>query len=39
VPCRYIHGPVAVLDKQDLAATARLVEAALRRITPAVLAR
>jgi endoglucanase len=39
VPCRYIHGPASVLDKQDLDRTVRLVSAALRRITPAVLAR
>jgi endoglucanase len=39
VPCRYIHGPVSLLDKQDLAWTVQLVQAALRRITPDVLAR
>ncbi len=39
VPCRYIHSAASVLDKRDLDWTVRLVTAALRRISPAVLAR
>jgi tetrahedral aminopeptidase len=34
VPCRYIHGPAAILNLNDLAATVRLMDATLRRITP-----
>jgi endoglucanase len=34
VPCRYIHGPAAILNLNDLAATVRLMDAALQRITP-----
>ena len=32
IPCRYIHGPAAILNLNDLANTVRLVGAALRRI-------
>lgn len=39
VPCRYIHSPASVLDKQDLNWTVRLVQVALRRLSPALLAR
>ncbi|MCD6289656.1 MAG: M42 family metallopeptidase [Anaerolineae bacterium] len=39
VPCRYIHGPVSLLDKQDMDWTIQLMEAALKRISPDVLAR
>ncbi|MGQ9841542.1 MAG: M42 family metallopeptidase [Anaerolineae bacterium] len=39
VPCRYIHGPAAILNLNDLANTVKLVAAALRRIAPAHLAR
>ncbi|NOZ29563.1 MAG: M42 family metallopeptidase [Chloroflexi bacterium] len=39
VPCRYIHGPASLLDKQDLQWTVQLMEAALRRLSPAVLER
>ncbi len=39
VPCRYIHSPVSVLDKRDLDWTVRLVQAALHRLSPAVLTR
>jgi endoglucanase len=34
VPCRYIHGPAAILNLNDLAATVRLMDATLRRIEP-----
>lgn len=34
VPCRYIHGPAAILNLNDLQNTVRLVAAALRRIEP-----
>ena len=33
-PCRYIHGPAAILNLNDLSASVRLVSAALRRLTP-----
>ena len=33
-PCRYIHGPAAILNLNDLSASVRLVEAALQRLTP-----
>ena len=39
VPCRYIHGPAAILNLSDLQATVRLMDAALRRIAPEHLAR
>ncbi len=39
VPCRYIHGPAAILNLNDLAATVRLMDATLRRLTPDHLAR
>ncbi|MCS7062102.1 MAG: M42 family metallopeptidase [Anaerolineae bacterium] len=32
VPCRYIHGPVAVLDPRDYRNTVRLTELALREL-------
>ncbi len=34
VPCRYIHSPVAALDLRDYRNTVRLMEAALRHLTP-----
>ena len=37
VPCRYIHGPISLLDPQDLAHTATLTRAALQRLTPEIL--
>ncbi|MGE5603767.1 MAG: M42 family metallopeptidase [Nitrososphaerales archaeon] len=39
VPCRYIHGPASILNLNDLEATVRLMDAALRRISPRHLAR
>ena len=38
VPCRYIHSPVSMLSRRDFEQTIDLMEAALRRFTPAVLA-
>ncbi len=37
VPCRYIHGPLALLHLADLESTARLLQALVERITPDVL--
>jgi putative aminopeptidase FrvX len=34
VPCRYIHGPAAILNMNDLHGVVRLVGAVLQRITP-----
>jgi tetrahedral aminopeptidase len=39
VPCRYIHGPAAILNLNDLQGTVQLMDAALRRFTPEYLAR
>ncbi len=39
VPCRYIHGPAAILNLNDLQATVQWMDAALRRISPEHLAR
>lgn len=39
VPCRYIHGPLALLHGDDLMHTARLLRALIERITPDVLSR
>lgn len=39
VPCRYIHGPAAILNLNDLNATVQLMDAVLRRITAQDLAR
>lgn len=39
VPCRYIHGPAAILNLNDLNATVQLMDATLRRITAQNLAR
>jgi endoglucanase len=39
VPCRYIHSPAAILNLNDLQATVRLMDQALRRITSQHLAR
>jgi len=39
VPCRYIHGPAAILNLNDLNATVQLMDATLRRITAQDLAR
>ncbi len=39
VPCRYIHGPAAILNLNDLADMVKLVAAALRRIDAGYLAR
>ena len=33
VPCRYIHSPLALMNRQDLENTLRLVRAALNRLT------
>lgn len=38
VACRYIHSPVSMLSKRDLGQTVDLMEQALRRLTPEVLA-
>lgn len=38
-PCRYIHGPAAILNLNDLQALVRLMEGALRRIGPGDLSR
>ncbi len=38
-PCRYIHGPTAVCRLDDLENVARLLRAALERLTPTVMAR
>lgn len=39
VPCRYIHGPAAIMNLNDLAQTVKLVDAVLRRIEAADLVR
>lgn len=39
VPCRYIHGPLALLNVEDLAHTVRLLQALVERINPDVLPR
>ena len=39
VPCRYIHGPTALCNLDDVRHTVRLMRAALERFTPDVLAR
>ena len=39
VPCRYIHGPAAILNLNDLNATVQLMDATLRRMTAQDLAR
>ncbi len=39
VPCRYIHSPAAILNKQDYRHTIRLLRAALERLDRAALAR
>ncbi|MFN2285355.1 MAG: M42 family metallopeptidase [Anaerolineae bacterium] len=38
VPCRYIHGPRALLRPDDMENTLRLVRAAIARLTPETLA-
>jgi len=38
VACRYIHSPVSMLSKRDLGQTVDLMEQALRRLSPEVLA-
>lgn len=38
VPCRYIHGPVAILNKQDYRNARKLARAALERLNPGILA-
>lgn len=38
VPCRYIHGPISLLDPRDLTHTTALTRAALQRLTPEILA-
>ncbi len=38
-PCRYIHGPAAILNLNDLQALVSLMDGALRRIGPANLSR
>ena len=37
VPCRYIHGPISLLNPEDLEHTVALVRAALERLTPEIL--
>ncbi|MBN2005667.1 MAG: M42 family peptidase [Anaerolineae bacterium] len=37
-PCRYIHGPVALMRRSDLENTAKLVHAVLTRLTPEIIA-
>lgn len=37
VPCRYIHSPAAYLNRDDYANTVKLVQAALKQVTPEVL--
>ncbi|MCR4408043.1 MAG: M42 family metallopeptidase [Anaerolineae bacterium] len=37
VPSRYIHSPVCLLSKSDFENTARLMQEALRRLTPATI--
>ena len=37
VPCRYIHGPISLLDPRDLTHTIALTRAALQRLTPELL--
>jgi putative aminopeptidase FrvX len=39
VPCRYIHGPAAMCNLDDVEHAARLLRAALARFTPEVMAR
>jgi endoglucanase len=39
VPCRYIHGPAAILNLNDLANAVQLVGAALHRFDSGYLAR
>ncbi|HUM35387.1 MAG TPA: M20/M25/M40 family metallo-hydrolase [Anaerolineae bacterium] len=39
IPCRYIHGPVALLDPQDLEYTVALLRASLEQLTPEVIQR
>jgi endoglucanase len=39
VPCRYIHSPIAYLNRDDYAATLRLLQVALHALTPDVLKR
>lgn len=39
VPCRYIHGPAAICNKDDYKNTIRLVGAALKCLTPALITR
>jgi putative aminopeptidase FrvX len=39
VPCRYIHSPVALLNRQDYANTLRLVQAALFALTSDIINR
>jgi putative aminopeptidase FrvX len=38
VPCRYIHSPAAILNREDLDNTVRLVRESLSRLKPATLA-
>ena len=39
IPCRYIHGPISLLDPQDLEHTIALLRAALEQLTPEVIRR
>jgi putative aminopeptidase FrvX len=39
VPCRYIHSPIAYLNRDDYDATLRLLQVALNALTPDVLKR
>lgn len=37
VPCRYIHGPISLLDPQDLENTIALLRATLEKLTPEII--
>lgn len=37
VPCRYIHSPVSLTRKSDITATYKLVDTAIREMTPEVI--
>lgn len=39
IPCRYIHGPISLLNPQDLEHTIALLRAALEQLTPEIINR
>lgn len=39
IPCRYIHGPISLLDPGDLEHTIALLRAALEQLTPEIIRR